>query len=102
MAKPVKPTLDRIIKSGLVSKPSAPGICHGKSGKLIFFSDWCKKCGLCVSICPHNALRQNEQGSPALDDDEKCRLCSLCWRICPDFAIIKNPDLDDVNGQKKE
>ena len=100
MAKPVKPSVDRIIKSGLVSRPSAPGKSPGKPGKLIFFTDWCKKCGLCTAICPHGALKQNGQGSPVLDD-EKCRLCSMCWRLCPDFAIVKNSDLEGDDGRDK-
>ena len=92
MAKPVKPSADRIIKSGLVSKPEAPKTAPHLTGKLIFFPGWCKKCGLCTVVCPTNALKQQKDGTPYLEDPEKCKLCSLCWRICPDFAIVKNPE----------
>ena len=98
MVKPVKISADRVIKSGFIA-PSGKGIKKpDKSGKLIFFSDWCKKCGLCSAICPHGALKQDKKGDPVLEDPDKCRLCSLCWRLCPDFAIMKNPDA--VEGKK--
>lgn len=92
MVKPVKPAADRLIKSGLVSKPSAPQEAPHLAGKIIFFPGWCKKCGLCEVVCPTGALKSEKDGSPALADPQKCKLCSLCWRICPDFAIVKNPE----------
>ncbi len=92
MAKPAKPPIDRIIKSGLVSKPAAPQAEPHFAGKLIFFPGWCKKCGLCTVVCHSEALKQHKDGTPYLADAKKCTLCSLCWRTCPDFAIVKNPD----------
>ncbi len=95
MGKPIKPSADRLIKSGLISRPSAPQKSPRHTDKLIFFPDWCKKCGLCTAVCPTGALKQNGHDNPVLPDQDKCRLCSLCWRICPDFAIVKNPEFED-------
>ncbi len=91
MVKPAKPPADRIIKSGLVSRPTAPQAASHLVGKLIFFPGWCKKCGLCTVVCPTGALKQEKNGIILLAFPEKCELCSLCWRVCPDFAIVKNP-----------
>ena len=104
MAKPIKPNTERIIKAGLISKSVAPHKAPYRTSKLIFFMDWCKKCGLCTVICPNNALVQNKKGRPELIDEDKCKLCSNCWRICPDFAIAKNPEaLTDENiGDQEE
>ena len=103
MPKPVKPPADRVIKSGIVSRPKAPQEAPHLTGKLLFFPGWCKKCGLCIEICPEGALTQDADGNPVFSDPEKCKLCSLCWRICPDFAIVKNPDSKEKkNGSEQE
>lgn len=95
MPKPAKPPVDRLIKSGIISKPKAPQMPSHLTGKLLLFHGWCKKCGLCTVVCQNGALKQNGSGLPVLAEPEKCRLCSLCWRICPDFAIVKNPDMEE-------
>ncbi|MCP4713612.1 MAG: 4Fe-4S dicluster domain-containing protein [Deltaproteobacteria bacterium] len=100
--KPVKPSADRVIKSGLIAKPHAPQEAPHLTGKLLFFPGWCKRCGLCTVVCPNNALTQSSDGSPLLEDPKKCKLCSLCWRTCPDFAIIKNPDAEEEEENAPE
>ncbi len=101
MAKPVKPKAERIIKSGLVSQPSIPIAAPHMKGKLLFFHDWCKRCGLCTVICPHEALVQNVDGTTSLPDQEKCTRCSLCTRICPDFAIVLNKEEKTGEDEKE-
>ena len=97
MAKPKKPPADRIIKSGIISKGHISSKPKRLTGKLIFFPEWCKKCGICTTVCPVDTLKQGDDGTPYLEDEDKCKLCSLCWRICPDFSIVKNPNIDE-NG----
>ena len=92
MTAPRKPSADRLIKSGLEGEPRAPDARPHFSGKLIFFPGWCKRCGLCTVICPHQALSLQPDGTPELSNPDACRMCSLCWRICPDFAIVPNID----------
>ena len=87
-APPDKPSAERVIKSGEVSHP-VRAVPH-LEGKLIFFYEWCKKCGLCVTICPTGALEEDNDHYPVMAHPEKCTLCSLCWKMCPDFAIVKN------------
>ncbi len=55
--------------------------------------EYCKGCGLCVSVCPKGivalAKSINKKGyHPAyLTDAEKCSACAFCAIICPDVAI---------------
>ena len=95
MAKAVKPSENRIIKSGEVAQHK--GICMTPhlTGKLIFFYEWCKNCGICVMVCPSKALAEDNEGAPYLAEPDKCKFCSLCWRICPDFAVMKNPNWEE-------
>ena len=101
MAKPVKPPVDRLIKSGIFSKPRAPQDAPHLYGKLLFFPVWCKKCGLCTVACQTGALKQKKDGTPYLADPDKRKLCSLCWRTCPDFAIVKNPVQEEEKSDSK-
>lgn len=61
----------------------------------------CKGCGLCVHVCPHNALvlldEVNMKGLKyvAVPDPDKCTGCGLCYIVCPDCA------LEVKEGEKK-
>ncbi len=47
---------------------------------------WCKRCGICIAMCPHNALEKGPDGVPVVID-EKCKRCGMCELRCPDLAI---------------
>lgn len=48
-------------------------------------ADWCEGCGSCVSACPSNALRiENER---AVVDVSRCVFCGYCSRACPNFCL---------------
>ncbi len=61
--------------------------------KAIINKEFCKGCGMCVAVCPVNALvigeTFNKSGTKIaeLRDEEKCIGCGRCFMICPDFAI---------------
>jgi 2-oxoglutarate ferredoxin oxidoreductase subunit delta len=76
-------------------------VCPTLTGKLIFFYEWCKKCGICTMICPSGAIEEKPDKSPYMAHVDKCTYCSLCWRICPDFAIIKNPNWEGAKDGTK-
>jgi 2-oxoglutarate ferredoxin oxidoreductase subunit delta len=52
-----------------------------------FDCERCKQCGLCVFICPVDAIAPQDQSAPALARPEACTSCRACELICPDFAI---------------
>ncbi len=56
---------------------------------------WCKKCLICVQMCPKNLIAADEQGYPKQTDPGACRECENCAWICPDFAI-------DMTEKEKE
>lgn len=62
--------------------------------KVIFDSDRCKGCGLCIKVCPKSILELskdiiNKKGHrPAIvTDPSKCIGCAFCATMCPDVVI---------------
>ena len=62
--------------------------------QVIFQSERCKGCGLCVDACPKKCLaiaedKLNAKGySPAyMAEPEKCIGCAFCATMCPDCII---------------
>src|SRR3712207_8437034 len=49
---------------------------------------FCKRCDICVEICPKNTLVLRND---AIVEEENCILCGLCERYCPDLAIEMIP-----------
>lgn len=49
---------------------------------------FCKRCDICVDICPKNTLVLRND---AIIEEENCILCGLCERYCPDLAIEMIP-----------
>ncbi|MBI2303287.1 MAG: 4Fe-4S binding protein [Chloroflexi bacterium] len=45
---------------------------------------WCKRCLICVEICPKQTLVLRED---IIIEEENCIRCTLCQRYCPDLAI---------------
>jgi 2-oxoglutarate ferredoxin oxidoreductase subunit delta len=51
--------------------------------------DWCKRCNICVEICPKDSLVLTHD---AIIEVEDCIRCGLCERYCPDLAIEVLPE----------
>jgi len=47
----------------------------------------CTNCGVCVPICPTQALTVDKQTRKVKFDNKKCIACELCVRICPPRAM---------------
>jgi len=66
--------------------------------------EYCKGCGLCVTVCPKNVLEISDQISskgyfPAYQArPEDCIFCITCCRICPDVAITINEIAESEGG----
>ena len=43
-------------------------------------SDTCIACGVCIGVCPMEAI---SGANPALTDGAKCMRCAACVRVCP-------------------
>ncbi len=58
---------------------------QGSMWRVTVKPDWCKKCGLCVRLCPKGVLKG--PGIPEIVDEKSCIGCLMCEMHCPDFAI---------------
>jgi len=62
----------------------------GKCGSLVRFevqTELCKACGLCIKVCPEDAISDGIKKKPASIELEKCVKCSKCIDVCPFQAI---------------
>jgi pyruvate ferredoxin oxidoreductase gamma subunit len=58
----------------------------------------CKRCSLCSTYCPENAIATDEEGRPRMDYDH-CKGCLLCLEQCPARAIRTVPEHIDPPGK---
>ncbi len=63
-------------------------------GRLVFRSDRCKGCELCVSVCPKQILKLDEENvnvkgyhPVTVTDENECIGCASCALMCPDGII---------------
>jgi 2-oxoglutarate ferredoxin oxidoreductase subunit delta len=63
-------------------------------GKVSFFVEECKACGLCIHFCPKDVLgldmeQINAQGYHPVTDllPDSCTGCGICALMCPDLVI---------------
>ena len=49
--------------------------------------NYCSRCGICVAVCPFEAITKDEEQNKIILDVEKCRVCGLCVTACPLSAI---------------
>ncbi len=47
----------------------------------------CKRCGVCVELCPRQVFTTSNEGYPIPSNVEQCTRCKLCELWCPDYAI---------------
>ncbi len=65
--------------------------------------EYCKGCGLCVSVCAKQNLemseRVNDKGLRVVEvvDQERCTGCLNCALMCPDAAI----EISYVRGEEE-
>ena len=68
-------------------------------GKRLYWDEHkCLRCGLCVGICPFDALTL-EDGKIVIDHN-KCTLCGLCVKGCPVAALIIRPQLEEIARER--
>ena len=68
--------------------------------ELVFFSDRCFACGMCVEACPRSALLEGKGTIDILR--EKCDLCGACVPICYSGALQQIGKTMTVNEAIRE
>jgi 2-oxoglutarate ferredoxin oxidoreductase subunit delta len=61
--------------------------------------EWCKRCNICVEICPKDSLLLSHD---AIIEATDCIRCGLCERYCPDLAISVLPKRDEQGNLPPE
>jgi heterodisulfide reductase subunit A len=54
----------------------------------------CVGCGLCISICPYNAIEKDEKGLAKVNE-VLCKGCGTCAASCPKRAISMRQFTDE-------
>jgi pyruvate formate lyase activating enzyme len=59
--------------------------CHNpesrlKKPQLIYYKDKCMRCGICVKVCPNNAIYLDDEG---IHINDNCDLSARCTKVCP-------------------
>jgi NAD-dependent dihydropyrimidine dehydrogenase PreA subunit len=58
----------------------------------VIISDACIGCKMCVSICPRDVLRFDEENiKSVVTYPRDCQLCNMCALDCPANAITVTP-----------
>jgi len=58
-----------------------------KVGSILLHQQRCKRCGVCVELCPRKVFIIDKEGYPKPANIEQCTYCQLCELWCPDYAI---------------
>lgn len=55
--------------------------------EIVINRGYCKKCGICIAVCPADVYAAGPDGSPQVVQPDRCIWCERCEIYCPDFAI---------------
>ncbi|MHA1269248.1 MAG: 4Fe-4S binding protein [Candidatus Helarchaeota archaeon] len=72
--------------ASLAKIPINNGFVELRLIKAIIDPDRCSKCGLCVEICPYNALTFGDNGIPVVNEII-CKGCGTCVSICRSESV---------------
>ena len=62
----------------------------------------CKKCNICVELCPKKVFGADELGKPFVQDESACTHCLTCELHCPEYAIeIERVEKPKRDGKKR-
>ena len=75
------------------------------SFKHIIDKERCKRCVLCVTVCPKKGLELSDEAnsmgyfSAPQARPENCVFCTTCCLICPDVAITITKSAEETEEQ---
>lgn len=102
----------KLLKSENSNELVVEMILHTKHYSLTLNKNKCKGCGICMQICPKEAIEstrtRKEEGKEAKQptvsvNEEKCHYCGICVALCPFGALtlrINGEDAIPVVGKE--
>jgi len=72
---------------------SSTGVATRVTARVRILTQYCKGCGLCVSVCPAGVLaladEVNKDGIrvATVRQPAQCKGCGRCYLMCPDAAV---------------
>ncbi|MEW6671345.1 MAG: 4Fe-4S binding protein [Thermodesulfobacteriota bacterium] len=55
--------------------------------KVQILTKLCKRCGICVELCPKEVFGTDDIGTPEVVRPDECTQCLSCELHCPEYAI---------------
>jgi len=52
----------------------------------------CTQCGVCIDICPVEAIKRDKNGIVRISNKKKCVGCFMCVGFCPELAMFMHED----------
>jgi ferredoxin len=62
------------------------GVCKALTSYFVE-AEVCKACGMCVKVCPVDAISDGVKKVPAVIDQDKCVSCGVCIETCKFDAV---------------
>jgi len=90
-----EPEVEPAPSDATVLETDRPDVSAGgeESRRVQVLEHFCKGCGICVDVCPKDALALSETLNSngyfvaELTQPEACTSCRICARMCPDVAL---------------
>ncbi|MFC1863468.1 ferredoxin family protein [Thermodesulfobacteriota bacterium] len=58
-----------------------------KEMEIAVYKMLCKRCGICVELCPQGVFNTDDMGLPYVARMDACTECFICELHCPEYAI---------------
>ena len=71
----------------MTAPPRIVDILADEAPEIAIDAALCKKCGICMAVCPADIFGTDPSGLPIVVHPKLCIWCNRCEIYCPDFAI---------------
>ena len=78
-------------KGAAVQVSPFPSVADMRTHPVDIYEPWCKRCLLCVELCPKSVFDVEPTGRVYVKAPEACTQCKICALHCPDYAILLEP-----------
>ncbi|MDL2207182.1 4Fe-4S binding protein [Desulfovibrio sp. OttesenSCG-928-M16] len=83
--------LDYLREQGIIVAPAKHHVSR--------HDELCMHCGMCLSLCPVDALTVDPSSRLVLFNEEECTACGMCTRVCPVGALHSDPSPSSATAE---